>query len=298
MKTLLFGVMLLFAGAATGAVKVVTTTSDLGAIAREVGGPDVTVQVLAAATQDPHFVDAKPSFVLHVARAELLLLNGLDLEVGWLPSLINASRNPKVYPGARGYFDGSTVVALKEVPTAKLDRSMGDIHPGGNPHYLKDPNNGVAVAEALALRLAEIDPAHAEGYIARARAFAAEASKRMDAWRELLLPHRGTAVVPYHKSWVYFSAFAGLTEVAYVEPKPGVPPGTAHVARTLQLMKQRKVPLLLQEQYYPSGTTELLARASGAQLVRVPGLVPEGQRYLDYIDGLVRSVVEALRRPL
>lgn len=275
-------------------LNVVATTGDLGALVREVGGERVKVTLLARPTQDPHFVDPKPSLVVALARAQLLVMNGLELEVGWLPTLINSSRNPQLQRGQPGHLDASTLIAPREVPRTRVDRSMGDIHPGGNPHYSKDPNNGVAIARGVARRLGELDPDHAQDYAARAEDFAQRAQAKMADWRRLLTPYRGTPVVPYHKSWIYFLEFAGLSEAAYVEPKPGLAPSSAHVASVMKLVRARKVPLLLQEDWYPAATSELLARTTGATLVRIPGMVREDSTYLDSMDNLVRQVVAAL----
>ncbi|MBX5484110.1 MAG: zinc ABC transporter substrate-binding protein [Myxococcaceae bacterium] len=299
MKTwlrLLMSVWLLLGGAASAKVKVVATLSDLGAITREVGGELVSVKVLARSTQDPHFVDARPSLVLDVANADLLIINGMELEAGWLPPVVTNSRNEKVQRGQPGFLDASTLVTPKEVPTQKLDRSMGDIHPGGNPHYTLDPENAVKVSKGIAERLAQVDPAHASEYAANQAKFAEELTAKVAAWKQALAPFHGTDVVTYHKSWIYFVDFAGLDEVAFVEPKPGLPPSAGHVANVLGVMKARKVPLILQEQWYPAGTSEQLARISGATLVRVPGQTPEQQRYIEHIDDLVHQVVAALAK--
>ncbi len=294
MKRALVACALLFGATALAKVKVVASVADLAALARAVGGDQVEVQVLAKATQDPHFVDPRPSLVVTLSRADLLVLTGMDLEVGWLPSLLTGSRNGKLQKGEPGYLDASTLVTPKELPTQKLDRSMGDIHPGGNPHYLKDPGNGVLVARGLAARLAELDPPHAELFRANAKAFEDRLNARIAEWMKALAPFRGTPVVPYHKSWIYFTEWAGLTEVAFVEPKPGLPPSSGQVAKVLGVIVARKVPLLLQEEWYSSNTTELLASKGNAALVRVPGMPGEGQAFEDYFGGVVAEVVKAL----
>ncbi|MFZ5472162.1 MAG: metal ABC transporter substrate-binding protein [Myxococcota bacterium] len=286
---------LCFASVGEAKVNVVATVSDLGVIAREVGGEHVNVSILAKATQDPHFVDAKPSLVVMLSRADLLLLAGMDLEIGWLPVLLTGSRNGKIQPGTSGYLDASTLVAPKEVPLAKLDRSMGDVHPGGNPHYTKDPRNALLVAKGIAERLSALDPEHRAAYLSQAKAFSEHLEGRIAQWEKALAPFKGTPVVAYHKSWIYFVDFAGLEEVAFVEPKPGLPPSTGHVAQVLQVIRARKVPLILQEEWYPASTSELLAHNSGAKLVRVPGMAGESQRYSAHLEAVVTAVVQALR---
>jgi zinc/manganese transport system substrate-binding protein len=271
-------------------VRVAATVGDLGAIARAVGGSFVDVEVLARPTQDPHFVDAKPSLVLTLSRADLVVLIGLDLEVGWLPVLLTGSRNAKIQIGNAGYLDCSTVITPKEVPLQKLDRSMGDIHPGGNPHYTNDPNEALKIAAALAQRLSEIDPDHAAGYRANAEAFQKELTARIAQWNNILAPFKGTPVVTYHKSWIYFADWAGLQMVGFVEPKPGIPPNPTHVANVLRIMRERKVPIILQEEWYSGQTSELLARASGATLVRIPGMTQDNETYAEHEGKLVLAV--------
>ncbi len=286
----------LWGGVASAKVDVVATVGDLGALAREIGGEHVTVKVFAKSTQDPHFVDARPNLVLDASNAELLLLNGLELEAGWLPAILTASRNPAIQRGQSGYLDASTVVTPKDVPREKLDRAMGDIHPGGNPHYTLDPRNALKVAEAIAQRLSQLDPPNAKAYAANAAKFQSELGAKIAGWEKALAPYKGTDVVGYHKSWIYFTEWAGLDEVAFVEPKPGLPPSAGHVAKVLKVIKERKAPVILQEEWYPAATSELLARNSGAVLVRVPGQTPENQTYAQHIGRLVDEVVQALQR--
>lgn len=295
-----FGVwmsVLLLAGAVAEAkVDVVATVPDLGAIAREVGGEHADVKVLARSTQDPHYVDARHNLILELSRADLLILNGMELEVGWLPVLLTNARNAGVQPGQPGYLEASTLIAPREVPRTKVDRSMGDIHTSGNPHYTHDPRNAVKIARGVAQRLSTIDPDNAGKYAANAEAFVTALEKRIAQWEKQLAPFKGTDVVTYHKSWSYFTEWAGLETVGFVEPKPGLPPSAGHVAKVLGLLKQRKVPLILQEEWYPAATSEQLARLSGAKLVRVPGQTTEGQTYVQHIDQLVTEVLKALKR--
>lgn len=288
-------VFLLLGGSAEAKVNVVATTPDLGALARAVGGAQVDVKVLARSTQDPHFVDARPNLVLDVSNAHLLVLNGLDLEVGWLPTVITNSRNAQIQPGQPGYLDGSSLIEPKDVPREKLDRSMGDIHPGGNPHYTLNPRNGLVVAKGIAARLEALDPPNGKVYAANVAQLEKSLGALIAEWEKALAPYKGTDVVTYHKSWVYFVEWAGLDEVAFVEPKPGLPPSAGHVARVLAVIKQRKVPLILQEEWYPAATSEQLSRLGGARLVRVPGQTREGQSYGEHLGELVDATLRALR---
>ena len=286
--------LLLWAAPALAKVKVVATVTDLGAIAQAVGGGEIQVEVLARSAQDPHFVDARPNLVVALSRADLLLLNGLELEAGWLPPLLTTSRNGAIQPGGAGYLDCSTLITPQEVPLQKVDRSMGDIHPGGNPHYSKDPRNALLLAEGIARRLAELDPPHAALFQAGAQKLKETLGQKIAAWEQALAPYRGTDIVTYHKSWIYFTGWAGLNAVVFVEPKPGIPPNPAHVAKLLGVIRERKLPIILQEAWYPASTSELLAKNSGVTVVRVSGMTPEGKSYTEGMDAMVDAVVKAL----
>lgn len=277
------------------ALNVVATTSDLAAIAREVGGPDVTVHAIASSSQDPHYVDAKPSIALALNKADLLLVNGVELEVGWLPSLIKTARNAKVLPGAPGYFDASTSVRLLEV-VAKTDRAKGDIHPGGNPHFLHDPRAAADVAVALGTRMASVDPTHAQAYQLRALAFAQSARAKADAWRAKFEALKHRKVVAYHGSLPYLFDWLGLELLVTVEPKPGVQPNPGHVAKVLQLMRQSRVSVVVQETYYPSKTSSTLAQMAKGTVVVIPGGTTEQQTYLERVDATAGGIYEALAR--
>lgn len=293
-KTWVWGLGLSLACIAGARTKVVATVSDLGAIAREVGGDLVEVQVLAKSTQDPHFIDPRPALKISLMRADVLLVNGLGLEAGWLPVLLTDSRNAKIQVGGPGYLDASTVVTLRDVPKEKVDRSMGDIHPGGNPHFTKDPRNALPLANAIAQRLAQLDPANAAKYEAQRARFEQTVQAKLAEWRQAFAPYRGTPVVTFHKSWIYFTDFAGLTEVAFIEPKPGVPPNPEHILNVLRVIRERKTPLILQEDWYSANVGEALSRQSGAKLLRVPGQAREGSTYLDGITAIVQPVLETL----
>jgi zinc/manganese transport system substrate-binding protein len=285
------------ARAAHAKLRVVTTVPDLAAIARAVAGERAEVSALLLPSQDPHYADARPHLALLLNRASLLVVAGLGLEVGWLPVLQTGARNPAIQRGASGYLDASTVAQLKEVPREKLDRSMGDIHPGGNPHYLTDPENGVRVARAIAARLGKLDPSAASAFAKNAADLATAVHAASKRWLETMKPFRGTPIVAYHRSWVYFAAALGLRIVEHLEPKPGIPPSAAHVLHVLQAMRAARVPLILQEEYYPDRTAQLVAQKAGAKLVVVRGGadVRKGESYVARLDAMVRAVAEALR---
>ena len=275
-------------------VKVAATTGTLAALAAEVGGELVEVTTLSAPSEDPHYVDARPNLVLVLNQAQLLIATGLELEVGWLPNLRASARNPEIGVGGRGYWEASTALShLADVPQGKIDRAQGDIHPGGNPHFLYDPRAGAEVAIGIGTKLAEIDPANAATYVTRAQSVAAACRKlaaneraRFDA-----LPAEKRVLVTYHASWPYLLNWLGLTETATVEPKPGIAPSPAHVADVLGRMRGAGVKAHLQEEVYPRSTSEKLVQLAGAHLVVVHGAARPGEEtYTDY----VRHISEAL----
>ena len=287
------------AEAALAKLRVVATLPDLAAVAREVGGPDVDVTALSYPTQDPHFVDARPSLVITMNKADLLILAGLQLEIGWLPTLITGSRNPRIAPGTPGYLDVSTVVPLKQVPTGQIDRSMGDVHPGGNPHFMADVRNGARVAAAMAQRLSQVDPAHAAGYRARAKALVGkcQAVAKTQTARFATIPADRRQVVTYHQSLIYLLDWLGLTQVQTLEPKPGIPPSPGHVATVLGLMKRIGVEAIIQEEYRPANPGRQVAELTGAKVAVIPGGpdFEQGQDYMSFIREVVDVVYPVLK---
>jgi zinc/manganese transport system substrate-binding protein len=283
---------------ALAAVSVVATTPDLAAIAREVGGPGVEVVALSLPTQDPHFVDARPNLALALNRADLLVVQGLELEVGWLPALQAGAKNPKIQAGAAGFLDASTLVAVQEAPAGEVSRAQGDIHRAGNPHYLVDPRNGAKVGRGLAAKLAALDPAGAAGYRDRADALEKQAADlaAKQAARFAALDAGKRKVVVYHRSWSYLEAWLGVTEVGAVEPKPGIPPDPAHVAGLLGTMRAQGARAVVSESYYPTTTSKLLADKSGAALCVLDGGAADGQRYLDHLRDDADRLFTALSR--
>ncbi|HEY2899223.1 MAG TPA: metal ABC transporter substrate-binding protein [Polyangia bacterium] len=275
-------------------LRVVATVGDLGAIAREVLGDAGDVVVLARPTQDPHFVDARPNLVLELNRADALVSMGLDYEVGWLPVLVKGSRNAKIQLGGAGSIVASAMVPVLDVPRERVDRSMGDIHPGGNPHFTLDPRNGAHVAQGLAARFATLAPDAAAKFQQNAAAFVQALGARQKQWEALLASARGTPVVTYHKSFVYLTSWLGLIEVGTVEPKPGIPPNAAHVAELIGEMRARGVSVILQERWYPSAVAERIASQTGAKLVLIAGMTADNGRYADHVDEVVRAIAAAL----
>ena len=285
---------------AAARVQIVASLPDFGAIAEEIGGDKVNVVSLAKGYQDPHFVDAKPTYVTKLNKADLLIYNGLDLEIGWLPPLITGSRNSKIAStDARGRLDASTAIRqILEVPTAKIDRSMGDIHPMGNPHYLLDPRNGVPVAAAITGRLKEIDPENSSYYEENYNNFVSRLKSKIQEWDRELAPYKGTEIVSYHKNLEYFSEWAGFKEVGFIEPKPGIPPSPSHVAELINQMKSTDVKLVIASNYYPQKTGALIAEKTGTVFLSIPTSVggeDNIKTYTDLFDVIVGNITSALK---
>jgi len=282
-------------------VQIVASLPDFGAIAEEIGGDKVNVVSLAKGYQDPHFVDAKPTYVTRLNKADLLIYNGLDLEIGWLPPLITGSRNSKIAStDAGGRLDASTAMPrILEVPTTKIDRSMGDIHPMGNPHYLLDPRNGIPVAAAIAGRLKDIDPENSSYYEENYKNFVDRLKSKIQEWDRELAPYKGTEIVAYHKNLEYFSEWAGFKEVGFIEPKPGIPPSPSHVAELINQMKSTDVKLVIASNYYPQKTGELIAEKTGTVFLSIPTSVggQDGVKtYTDLFDVIVGDITTALKK--
>jgi len=294
---LLLALLVSPARAAVG-LQVVTTTEGLGALAREVGGARVEVTTLARGTQDPHFVDASPVLAVKLRNADLLVDLGLDLEAAWLPPLVTQSRNAEIQPGGRRRLTAASAVTVLDLPTGPVDRSRGDVHPAGNPHFLTDPRRAALVAEAIGKKLAELDPAQAAAYGASAAAFSARMQAALSRWRADLAPLQGRKVLTQHRTLGYFFDWTGLTSAGELEPRPGTPPSPAHLARMVELARREGVKAVIVESYYDTRSGELASRLSGARLVVVPGDVgadPQARSYDAYLELLVRKVVDALR---
>lgn len=287
----------LFAGPAAAKVRVVTTTTDLAAIAREVGGDEVEVVSLALGTQDPHFVDPKPSFIVKLNRADLYVKRGLDLEIGWAPVLEKAARNPSILYSAPGYVDASVGITPLGVPQSGFSRALGDVHPYGSPHYQLDPANAKVMARNIANGLIRVDPDHRADYERRLAAFDGEVDRRLAGWLALMAPFRGAKIVTYHQTWEYFAKRFGLEIIGTMEPKPGVAPSPAHLARLITRMRAEHCRLLIRSPYYPESLTHIVAEKTGAKVLVLPespGGVAGTDDYFSFIDYDVRQVAAAL----
>ncbi len=276
MKNALRGVTLLLALLATGygaparaAIKVLATTSDWGALATEIGGDKVNVYVATSALQDVHRVDAKPSLVARARTADLVVATGAELEIGWLPVLVRESGNPRIQPGAPGYFEAAAQLKLLDVPT-RFDRAMGDIHPQGNPHVQLDPRNIAIVAQALAARLAKIDPSSAATYAQRAADFDARWRAAIARWESRAAPLKSAPIVVMHKDQVYLCHWLGLVEVAAIEPKPGVPPSAGYLGELVAKLTASPPRMILRNAYNDPKAADWLAARIHAPVVLLP----------------------------
>jgi zinc/manganese transport system substrate-binding protein len=261
--------VLAFALPAHAAVKVLACEPEWGALAKELGGDLVDVSVATSAMQDPHQIQAKPSLIARTRNADLVACTGSELEIGWLPVLLQQAGNPKVQPGQPGNFSAADFVRKLDVPTS-VDRSQGDIHPGGNPHIQTDPRNIALVATALGARLALVDPPHAADYQKRTADFQARWSAAMTRWTAQAAPLKGLSIAAHHKAYVYMENWLGLTEVAVLEPKPGVEPSAAHLQEVLATLKTRPAKMVVYSAYQDPKPDEWLSANAGIPAVKLP----------------------------
>jgi zinc/manganese transport system substrate-binding protein len=287
------------AAPAAAAVNVVTSTEDLAALVREVGGDRVKVEAIARGYQDPHFVEPKPSFILKLHGADLLVAVGRELEIGWLPPLIQQSRNAKIQPGADGYLDASLNVRILDIPTGQITRAMGDVHPQGNPHYWLDPDNGRRIAQAIQTKLSAISRGDAAYFAQRYADFDRRLGEVQKKWAAAMAPYKGVKVVTYHRSWPNFAERFGLDVIGYVEPRPGIPPSPSHTLDLISEMKRQNVKLIFVEPYFDLKTPQSIARQTGAEVLMLPpsvGGVKEVTDYLGLFEYDVNAVVAAIKR--
>src|SRR5438270_7084845 len=284
LMSLLLACSLVFALPAHAAKKlnVVTATTDLAALAQEVGGDKIDVESVAKGYQDPHFVEAKPSFLLKLRHADLLVVVGLDLEIGWLPPLITQSGNPKIQPASAGHLDASQFAEILEKPSGPVSRAMGDVHPLGNPHYWLDPENGRRIAKGIANKLGEMDPGDAAYFQQRLQDFDKRLTAAEQNWDAQMKPYRGRKVVTYHKSWPNFAKHFNLDVVGYIEPRPGIPPTPSHTIELVQQMKRENVKVVMVEPYFDSKTPNSIGSQTGAQVVTMLPSVGGEKEVTDY----------------
>jgi ABC-type Zn uptake system ZnuABC Zn-binding protein ZnuA len=279
-------------------LNVVATLPDFGAIAQEIGGDKIKVTSIARGTEDPHFVDARPSYIRVLNQADVLLEGGAELEIGWLPPLLNGARNAKIQGDAPGHVILSRGIRLLELPTGPVDRSMGDVHPLGNPHYWLDPGNGKIIAGTLAETFSKLDPANAPHYEGNLKTFNERLDKKIAEWTKALEPYRGTKVVTYHKSLTYFLERFGFELAGTIEPKPGIEPSPSYVNALVPRLKSAGVKLILVEPFRPRKTPTIVAQSVGAKLVLLPAAVNGNEKVKDYFslfDYDVAQITAALK---
>jgi zinc/manganese transport system substrate-binding protein len=280
-------------------LNVVTATTDMAALAQEVGGDRISVESIARGYQDPHFVEAKPSFLLKLRQADLLIVVGLQLEIGWLPPLIAQSGNARVQVGAAGYLDASQFAEILDIPTGTVTRAMGDVHPLGNPHYWLDPDNGRRIAKGIAGKLGELDPSGASYFQERFQDFDKRLGVAEQKWEAEMKPFRGRKVVTYHNSFPNFAKHFGLNVIGYVEPRPGIPPTPSHTIELIGLMKRENCKVILVEPYFDLKTPNSIARETGGKVVQyLPSVggekdVTEYFKLFDYDIGLLTQAFQA-----
>ncbi len=294
-KISLFTLGLLASVTAFAKLNVVATTPDFGALAQQIGGDKVDVFTIARPTEDPHFVDAKPSFVVKLNRADALIEGGAELELGWLGALLDKARNEKLAAGKPGRIVASEGVQLLEVPTA-LDRSKGDIHAAGNPHYTTDPLNAKIVAAHIANAFSQLDPKSASVFKASLDKFSHDIDAKMPEWTRSLAPLKGKRVVAYHNAWPYFAQRFDILIDLFLEPKPGIPPSPSHLAGVVGTMKAENVKIILVEPYRDRRYAETVASHADAIVVDVapyPGVKGAGDTYIEWMDKLVNSLTKA-----
>ena len=280
-------------------LNVMTTTEDLASIAREIGGDHISVDSMAKGYQDPHFVEAKPSFILKLQKADVLICVGRELEIGWLPPLIQQSRNGKIQVGAQGYLDASLGATILEIPSGNITRAMGDVHPLGNPHYWMDPENGKRIAREIADKLSELRSGDSAFYQQQLTSFTTRLDAAERRWLAQMAPYKGTKMVTYHRSFPNLAERFGLDIVGYVEPRPGIPPTPQHTLDLINEMKRQNVKLVLVEPYFDMKTPMSIGRETGAQVLVMPpsvGGVKEVPDYFKLFDYDINLLIEAIKK--
>ena len=274
-------------------LKIATAETNLAAIARAIGGKLVDAESLTPGPTDPHFMEARPSMIRRVASADLMLVIGAELEIGWIGPVLQTARNGKVLPGAPGYLDLSSVVPLLDRSSGPANRALGDVHPLGNPHYLLDPENGILVAQAIADRCKQLDPKNADEYGKNLARFTQELRAKIPGWKKALEPLKGKPVMAYHTSFRYLAQFFRVSIVAFIEPLPGIPPSAAHVETLMRRIRDEKISLLLMEEFYERRSANFLTAQTGIQVVMLPHAVasePQIKTYVDLFDTIVQRL--------
>ena len=294
LTALLFGI---FLSAGAGAIKVVTTITDLKSITELIGGNKVTVTSIATGYQNPHFVDPKPSYIINLSNADMFVTVGLDLETGWSPQLLSSSRNNKIQKGSPGYVDASTGVTLYQVPSS-LNRGEGDIHIYGNPHYWLDPMNGKVIARNIADGLERVDPANKVFYETNLQAFNSKIDAKMKEWFTKMAPFKGAKIIAYHNEWVYFETRFGLQIVDFMEPKPGIPPSPSQLVKVIKEIKANNIKVIISSPYFTTSSSDVVSKQTGAKeltLATSTGAFDAVKNYFDLFDYDINQLIAVLK---
>ena len=293
----IFGLLVLAvsfqASSAQAKLNVVATTSDIGALVREVAGDDANVTTIAKGSQDPHFLEAKPSFMVKLRDADLLVANGLSLEIGWLPSLTRGARNPKVNPGGSGYLDLGALIDPIDKPTETLTRAMGDVHPDGNPHFTLDPERNAELSLKVAERLGQLDSAHKDAYQKRALAFKSRIESKMKDWKARLEKTSIKEVITYHPSLNYFLSRFSIKAPVNLELKPGVPPSAQHILDVIAVARTNKIKLILVDNFFDTKIADRVAKEAPGTRVASVGIAVESKPDLKTLDDVTEQLVRA-----
>lgn len=287
-------------GTAHAALNVVVTTADLAAVAKEIGGDRISITTLAKPTEDPHFLDAKPSFIAKLNRADALIEGGAELEAAWLQPLLAGARNQRLAPGAPGHISCAAPLSLLEIPTT-LDRSRGDVHGAGNPHYMTDPENARLVARHICASLSSLDAGSAAQFQANLKQFETKLSAKLASWQQALAPFKNRRIVAYHNTWPYFANRFGLRVDLFLEPKPGIPPTPTHLSEVTAQMKNEGVRVIILEPFQDRKTAEAVAKQTGATVLQATqypgGLKGTEGGYFELLDQIVNPLAAALTSP-
>ncbi len=297
MKVLIFFYLTVFGAISFAKVKVVTTTADIASLVREVGNDLVEVHAIAKGSQDPHFIEAKPSYMVRLRDADLLLSNGLSLEVGWLPSLIRGARNPKITPGSPGHLELGSLIDPIDLPQGKLTRALGDVHPEGNPHFMLDPIIMGQLAIQIAKKLSEIDSANKDKFEKNGKKFQASLVKKLSEWQERIAKSGVKKVITYHPSMNYFLKRFNLTAVSHLEAKPGIPPSAQHILHVIDVMKKENVKIILVDNFFDTKIAERIKKEVAGSQIKSVGISVDSEPYLKTLPDVTEHLVRAIEAP-
>jgi zinc/manganese transport system substrate-binding protein len=296
-KSFIAGMVLMTNVTHAGTIHVVTTTQDLKSIAEMIGGNKVDVFGIATGYQNPHFVDPKPSYIIKLSNADVFVTVGLDLETGWSPPLLNSSRNPKIQKGNPGYVDASIGVQLQQVPSS-INRSEGDIHIYGNPHYWLDPLNGKQIARNICDGLERVSPENKALFEANLKTFNETIDQKMKTWSLQMARFNGAKIIAYHNEWCYFENRFGLHIVDFLEPKPGIPPTPAQLVKIIGEVKSNAIKVIISSPYFTTSSSDVVAKQTGVKVLTLAtsvGAFDAVKTYFDVFDYNINMLTSALK---